>query len=188
MILSSLLVLTSLSVSPTSLSGPSPSPPPAPAASIALGSTNFCDPAAVNSSGNSAVLTSMPIATGAGYRLLVSGGPTSNNSLGYFIMSGSIAGPIPLGDGNLCLGGTVGRYSPNSGANLNSLGIFNSLGVFTNPSGTSATGFGFDIPTELPPLIGGLIAPGSTWHFQLWFRDSGLGPTTNLSNGLSLTF
>jgi hypothetical protein len=33
------------------------------------------------------------------------------------------------------------------------------------------------------------IAPGSTWFFQFWYRDSDAGPAAfNLSNGLSATF
>lgn len=40
-------------------------------------------------------------------------------------------------------------------------------------------------------LSGGLITPGSSWNFQLWYRDSFASPCgtrANLSNGLRLTF
>ncbi|MBK8181196.1 MAG: thrombospondin type 3 repeat-containing protein [Planctomycetes bacterium] len=45
----------------------------------------------------------------------------------------------------------------------------------------------------LQPVLksGGLILPGSTWHFQAWYRDnpaSPCGTNANLSNGLSITF
>ena len=32
------------------------------------------------------------------------------------------------------------------------------------------------------------IAAGSTWHFQCWYRDPGVGPGYNLSDGLTLVF
>jgi len=38
-----------------------------------------------------------------------------------------------------------------------------------------------------PNPAGSLIIPGSTWNFQLWYRDKPAS-TSNLSNGLSLTF
>ena len=38
----------------------------------------------------------------------------------------------------------------------------------------------------LPPA--GQILPGSTWHFQFWFRDATVGTGTNLSDALRLTF
>jgi hypothetical protein len=35
----------------------------------------------------------------------------------------------------------------------------------------------------------GAISPGSTWYFQLWFRDPPAGMSgANLSNGLEVTF
>jgi hypothetical protein len=35
----------------------------------------------------------------------------------------------------------------------------------------------------------GLVAPGSTWYFQAWFRDPAAGGAAfNLSDGLAVTF
>lgn len=40
-----------------------------------------------------------------------------------------------------------------------------------------------------PPLPAGQILPGSTWHFQYWFRDPAAGGAgANLSDGLSIHF
>jgi hypothetical protein len=40
-----------------------------------------------------------------------------------------------------------------------------------------------------PPNPNGLILAGSTWHFQLWYRDPlGGGGTTNTSDGLRVDF
>lgn len=181
MLLSSLLVLASLPFSPAPLTV-------IPVATAA-GPATFCDPAAVNSSGNTAVLTATPTTGGAGQRLEVSGGPVLGGNFGFFLVSGGVGQPVTVGSGNLCLATPVARYNPALGAMFNSLGGFDQSGVFQNFAGTSTTGFGFDLPSQLPPLIGGSISSGSTWHFQLWFRDAGgPGVTSNLSNGLSLTF
>ena len=40
-----------------------------------------------------------------------------------------------------------------------------------------------------PPNTFTVIAPGTTWNFQAWFRDPAAGGSGfNLSNGLELTF
>ncbi len=40
--------------------------------------------------------------------------------------------------------------------------------------------------TALPQ--GATFHPGDTWNFQIWFRDTNPGPTSNTTNGLALTF
>ena len=40
-----------------------------------------------------------------------------------------------------------------------------------------------------PPTAAGTMTPGSTWHFQAWFRDpAGGGAFFDLSDGLTITF
>ena len=40
-----------------------------------------------------------------------------------------------------------------------------------------------------PPVPGGLVTPGSTWNFQLFYRDPAFGGTqSNRSDGLRVTF
>lgn len=148
----------------------------------------FCDPASTTSSGTPAQLSAVPTSIGAGFRLEAQGGPTDGGGFGYFIVSSGANGGIPLGQGDLCLDFPQGRYSPVAGASLNSLGVFDSNGDYENLAGTSTTGFGFDLPTQLPTPPGGSITAGSTWHFQLWFRDQNPGATVNFTNGLTLTF
>lgn len=158
--------------------------------SICLATCNdFCVPAGVNSSGTAAQLTAESTSSGAGFRLEASGGPQlANSGFGYFVVSSGIGSPVNIGDGALCLQSPLGRYSPSGPAALNSLGKFNLDGDFENLSGTSTTGFGFDLPTQLPTPPGGSIQAGSTWHFQLWYRDLNPGPAVNFSNGVSLGF
>ena len=40
--------------------------------------------------------------------------------------------------------------------------------------------------TQLPG--GAQVQPGERWSFQLWFRDSNPGATSNFSNGVELLF
>lgn len=154
------------------------------------GPVTFCDPANTNSSGNAATLavtTGAPSAGQTGVRLDCSGGPnTFASAFGFFLVSDGASINVPLGDGNLCLDGPQGRYNPAAGGARNSLGQFDSNGEFANLAGTSTTGFGFDVPVALPSPPGGDIMGGSTWHFQLWYRD--VMGTVNLSNGVSIDF
>ena len=40
---------------------------------------------------------------------------------------------------------------------------------------------------NFPPPLPGLI-PGQTYNFQMWFRDFTLFPTSNFTDGRSITF
>jgi len=75
----------------------------------------------------------------------------------------------PLGDGFLCVGGSLHRLTP----------AFQSDG-----NGTSLRQLDFTLPEASP------ITAGSTWNFQHWYRDpQGPGGSTyNLTNALSVTF
>ncbi|MFT7679356.1 MAG: hypothetical protein ACI8QC_003357, partial [Planctomycetota bacterium] len=80
------------------------------------------------------------------------------------------------------------RYNV-SGTNMNSIGGFDALGNWVNVSGTSTTGFGFDVPSTIPAAAPITIVAGDTWHFQGWYRDTGAGVGfSNFTNGLSVTF
>lgn len=74
--------------------------------------------------------------------------------------------------GNLCLGGAIGRYADQ---------------VFS----TGATGTGI-LPLDLSatPTPNGTVAilAGQTWNFQAWYRDSNPGPTSNFTDGVSVSF
>ena len=93
------------------------------------------------------------------------------NQFGYFITSqtpGFV--PNPGGSqGNLCLGGTIGRFVQqvqNSGAS----------GSFT---------IQVDL-TAMPPPLQPVVQPGDTWNFQAWYRD--VGGQNNFTNAVSVTF
>jgi V8-like Glu-specific endopeptidase len=142
----------------------------------------FCSPGNVNSTG-AAVFLSGSLTSGS-LHMDASGGPSGE--FGYFLVSASHFTGAPVSDGLLCLGTPIGRYNPNAGASMNSVGQFGSGGIFQNLAGTSTSGTGFDVPSNLPTPPGGTITTGSSWHFQLWYRD-GAG-ISNFSDGLEVQF
>ncbi|MEO0661362.1 MAG: hypothetical protein AAFZ87_07495, partial [Planctomycetota bacterium] len=104
--------------------------------------------------------------------LVASGLPTSQ--FGFFLNADQrgFAPNIGVnGSGNLCLGGGIGRYNRageilSSGAN-GSFELSIDLTSIPRPSSTEAA------------------APGQTWRFQAWYRDSNAnGPSSNLTRGL----
>lgn len=156
--------------------------------SCAQSSAPFCLPGGVNSSGGpSGLEASFGSGVGSDLHLEATGGPAGQ--FGYFLVSTGVLEPGGvIGDGRLCLTNPIGRYNGTSGGTVAaSTGVFDATGRFTNLSGTSTIGSGFDVPSFVP-LIGSTITPGETLHFQLWHRDLNPGPTVNFSTGLSVTF
>ncbi len=160
--------------------------------------TTFCDPGSANSTGASTTLSGFPL-TNAGIgggmsdlHLECSNGVPSE--FGYFLVGSASNDPgTVMSNGRLCLGtAPYFRYSV-AGTTSNSIGIFNAAGVLENLPGTSTVGpvgmeTGFDVPDA---IVGApqVITAGSTWHFQVWHRDTPAGVgTSNFSNGLSVTF
>jgi hypothetical protein len=96
-----------------------------------------------------------------------------HNKTGLWLSSPAMI-RVTLGDGLRCVGSPFYRF-----------GAFNS-----GPTGVGVKGPGIVASScsSLPP--GGCIQPGSTWNFQVWYRD-GLGPCgtgTNLSSAETVTF
>ena len=97
------------------------------------------------------------------------------SQFGIFVVS-NMTGFIPAGtssNGNICLGGVIGRY--------------NQTGQILS---TGATGE-FSLPINLMtvPQGNGLaqVMPGEDWHFQAWHR-SAVGLGSNFSDGLTISF
>ena len=150
--------------------------------------TEFCPPATAHSGGEFTRLNAF--SRSVGFRdavLTASQGPVGQ--FGYMLAgTQAVAGSV-VGAGELCLGGMLGRYNVLSIAlsdELNSIGRFDFQGRFVNLAG-SAPSFnpaGFAFP-YLTPWSATVMA-GDTLYFQLWHRD--LGGTSNLSNGVGVTF
>ncbi|MCP4103036.1 MAG: formylglycine-generating enzyme family protein, partial [Lentisphaerae bacterium] len=112
--------------------------------------------------------------------------------LAYFLVGNEATSGVVTSNGLNCLVGTgtaqVFRYNVAGGLS-NSVGRFDSAGVFQNLVGTSSTGSGFDVPDTIPSSPSTMITSGATWHFQVWHRDRAVQTSdSNFSNGLSVTF
>lgn len=128
--------------------------------------------------------TSAPNSAGPGARISHEGGPgiAANNfvldatgavpgHLGLFFY-GDGRDELPFGDGWICVAGAMHRLGP---------------ALAAGPHGALAR------PLDLtaPPAGSGQgeITPGSTWHFQLWYRDpAASGAGFNFSDALSVRF
>lgn len=147
---------------------------PAPADSGGCGWTSYCV-GAPNSAGPGAALSALGSTSVAANALTLvsSGGPA--HQFGVFFY-GPLQTQVPFGDGSLCVHpGTVGVFR------LLPLGLSNGAGTTIHA-----------LDLTQPPASGGpgAILPGSTWHFQHWYRDAAGpgGSGYNLSDGLSATF
>jgi hypothetical protein len=88
---------------------------------------------------------------------------------GLFILAPQQA-QLPFGDGFLCVGGSIARVLPMA---------------LSTPQGTVQ-----QAPDLQSPAFAGLILPGTTHHFQRWYRDppGPGGSTFNLSDARQVVF
>ncbi|MEO2164093.1 MAG: VCBS repeat-containing protein [bacterium] len=135
--------------------------------------TNYCGPAVPNSSGFPAVMGASGSDQVAANNVTLDASMMPANQFGYFLTSqtaGFIANPGGA-QGNLCLGGQMGRYSK-SLKNSGSGGSFQLTIDLTN----------------MPPPVQSSVLPGDTWNFAAWFRDKNPTNTSNFTDGLSILF
>ena len=138
----------------------------------------YCGPAVANSTGASATMSASGSATVANNDLVLEANDLPLNAFGFFLTSTTQGfSPMPGGSaGNLCLGGSIGRFvGPGQIQNSGSTG---SISLATDNSQW--------------PTPGGLIQvnAGETWNCQAWYRDMSMGggATSNFTDGLEITF
>ncbi len=130
-----------------------------------------------NSTGAAAQIAAAGSATASSNDLTLTTSEMPSFSFGFFIASqsqGFVANPNGS-QGNLCLGGAIGRYvGPGQIQNSGAMGeLVLALNLNQTPT-----------PTGLVAVL-----PGQTWNFSTWFRDTAGGaPTSNFSNGVSVPF
>ena len=138
--------------------------------------TNYCT-ANANSTGVTGVISAAGSAVAAQNNVTLSAASLPNNAFGFFLVSstqGFIANPGGS-QGNLCLGGNIGRYvGPGQVLNTGAAGQFNLvLNLNQTPTPTGFT----------------TIQAGDTRYFTAWHRDSvGGSATSNFTNGLEIVF
>lgn len=133
--------------------------------------TNYCT-AAPNSTGVIGLISAAGTTSRSMNNLRLSAKQLPQDAFGFFL--GSLSqGFVPNAggsDGNLCLGGSVGRFNDqilNTGGG-GRIAINVDLGAVPQPSGFVSA------------------SAGQTWHFQAWHRDMSASgsPTSNLSNAI----
>ena len=135
--------------------------------------TNYCM-ANPSSTGAPARIRALGSDTAAANDLTIEAYDMPLNTFGLLATSlapGFVANPGGS-QGNLCLGGSLGRYNAN---------IMNS----------GATG-SFQIPLDLtmtPTSVGmSSVAAGETRYWQIWYRDANPTATSNFTDGVRVTF
>ncbi|QDV05228.1 hypothetical protein Poly30_07240 [Planctomycetes bacterium Poly30] len=136
--------------------------------------TVYCTPAAANSTGAPATISTSGSDSVANNDLVLTASNLPNNSFAYFINSMTQAMIVMPGgsQGTVCVGGSVGRFLQqiqNSGSN-GSISISVDLVNLPQPNGLVS------------------VMPGETWNFQAWYRDANPTSTSNLTDAISVTF
>lgn len=132
---------------------------------------SYCGPAVSNSTGMPGVIHAWGSDVVADQDFHLPGTQLPAGRFGYFLDSptqGFVQNPGGS-QGNLCLGGQIGRHVAqvgNSGdAGVIVIVIEVDLTSLPRPSGSTA------------------VQPGETWNFQLWYRDQNPGSTSNFTDG-----
>jgi hypothetical protein len=137
--------------------------------------TSYCGPAPTNSTGSSGSIAAIGSGLVSANNLTVEATSLPNNSFGYFLTSQTQGLVMNPGGsiGNLCLGGSIGRYvGPGQIKNSGTTGAFSLL-----------------LDLGQMPTPGGLVpaAAGQTWNFQGWYRDSvGGTAVSNFTDGVTV--
>ena len=137
--------------------------------------TNYCM-AATNSTGQTGAISATGSALVGANTVTLNAANLPANQFGIFVVAqtqGFVVGAGGTSNGNLCLSGTLGRYSMPSQI------------LTTGSSGTISLG----IDLSAIPIGGSFVAaaPGDTFNFQAWHRDPvGLG--SNFTDGVEITF
>lgn len=142
--------------------------------------TNYCT-ANANSTGAAAVMAASGSTSVGNNDLVLEASDLPMGSFTFFLTSqvqGLVVGPGGSqggSQGNLCLGGAIGRHV--------------GPGQIQQAGATGEVSLAIDL--TLTPQPTGLVSvtAGETWNFQAWYRDtSPTGATSNFTDGLEIDF
>ncbi len=130
------------------------------------GISNYCT-SGTNSTGGAAIITATGTPSIAANDIVLNAFPCPPNQFGLFFY-GPNQSNNPFGNGRLCVSGGIYR-----------LGVvqMDSFGIASK-----------SLDVTSPPQASGQITSGSSWNFQFWFRDPGLGAGFDLSDGVEVSF
>jgi hypothetical protein len=137
----------------------------------------YCSPGAVNSTGAPGTIRveGSPLVAQNNLRLIAESLPL--NAFGFFLTSRTQGFVMMPGGsmGNLCLGGSIGRYV--------------GPGQIMNSGATGAIQLTVNLTQHPTPTGFVSVLPNDTWNFQAWHRDAVGGvATSNFTNGVSVLF
>lgn len=139
--------------------------------------TNYCGPAAPNSTGQSGALLASGSASASLGVLSLVASRLPNNAFGFFLASqtqGFVQQPGGS-QGNLCLGGAIGRYV--------------GPGQIKNSGATGSFVLVLDLAATPQPNGFVAVTAGQTWNFQCWHRDAlGGAATSNFTDASAVAF
>ncbi len=137
--------------------------------------TNYCM-ANPNSSGSIGVMSAVGFDSAASNNMTITASNLPSNQFGIFVTS-MTSGFVPnaggTSNGNICLGGAIGRYS--------------GPGQILSTGGAGTFSLALDL-TAVPQGNGTVpVLAGQTWYFQAWHRD-GVGLGSNFTDGIQIDF
>lgn len=137
--------------------------------------TNYCM-AVPNDTGAAGQMSASGSTIAAANNVTLMASSLPPNQFGIFIVSNTqafVPGGNGASNGNICIGGLIGRYS--QAGQILATGAMGEISLLINlatiPQGNGST-----------PTI-----PGSVWNFQAWHR-SPVGLGSNFTDGLAITF
>ncbi len=136
---------------------------------------NYCT-ANPNSTGSIGVMSGSGSAVAAANDFTVTASDLPPNQFGIFVASldqGFVPNAGGTSNGNICLGGIIGRFFQQ-----NQILSSGAMGEFS-----------LQVPLTVIPQGNGSVAvmSGETWNFQAWHRDN-VGQGSNFTDGLEVTF
>jgi hypothetical protein len=139
-----------------------------------IGAT-YCAPAVMHSGGVSAHITAEGDTGSPLWGMRVRASDLPPHAFGFFLVSQTQAFVAQAGgsQGNLCLGGNIGRYVGHG--QIQDAGALGRIWIDVNPN-------------SFPTSPASAANPGDTWSFQAWFRDANPGPTSNFTDGVAVLF
>ncbi len=142
---------------------------------VSLIGVNRCRPADLNATGCSGFLRASGSASVAVNALRIDATSLPRYAFGYVLVADAYQPPMPasVGRGRTCLGGAIGRL-----VGPGQIGDAGASGSFSVAVDLSA------LPTPTGPVAG---APGDSWTFQAWHRDSDPAATTNWTDSVTVT-
>lgn len=139
--------------------------------------TSYCGPAIANLTGLPAEISATGEVTVASNDVTLHVSSLPANSFGVFLVS-QATDLVPAaggGQGTLCLGGSIGRYS--------------GPGQIQNSGAAGEISLPLDLRQTPQPTGFVSVLASETWYYQAWYRDAVGGvATSNFTDGLEIAF